>query len=60
MVPEVWSATERIFCRFRPFFALFLPDNPKYQNFEKMEKRPGDIIILHNCTKNHDDMVHCS
>ena len=60
MVPEVWSVTERIFCRFRPFFALFFPNNPQNQNFAKMKKRPGDIILLHKFTKNHDHMVHCS
>ena len=26
------------------------PKNPKNQNFEKMKKIAGDIIILHNCT----------
>ena len=25
-----------------------------------MKKTPGDIIILHNCTKNHDHMLHYS
>ena len=25
-----------------------------------MKKTPGDIIILHKCTKNHDYMLHCS
>ena len=25
-----------------------------------MKKTPGDIIILHNCTKNHDHMLYCS
>ena len=25
-----------------------------------MKKIPGDIIILHKCTKNHDHMLHCS
>ena len=34
--------------------------NPENQNFEKMKKTPGDIIILHKCTKNHDYMLHCS
>ena len=38
-------------------FLPFYPTNPKNQNFEKM---PGDIIILHKCTKNHDHMLYCS
>ena len=25
-----------------------------------MKKTPGDITILHNCTKNHDHMLYCS
>ena len=61
MVPEIWSATDRIFCHFGWFFALLPPpNNPKNQNFEKMEKTPRDIIILHKCTKNHDHILHCS
>ena len=57
MVPEIWSATDKICCLFGPFFA---PSNSKNYNFEKMKKNPGDIIILHVCTKNHDRMLHCS
>ena len=34
--------------------------NRQNQNFEKMKNTPGDIIILHKCTKNHDHMLHCS
>ena len=48
-----------IFCPFIP------PNSPKIQNLKKNEKLPGDIIILHLCTKNYDhvmydfwDMVH--
>ena len=43
--------------RFLPFYP---PMDPENQNFEKMKKAPGDIIILHKCTKNHDHMLHCS
>ena len=32
------------------YFLLFhSPDDPKNQNFEKLKKAPGDIIILHMC-----------
>ena len=24
------------------------------------KKTPGDIIIYHKCTENHDHMLHCS
>ena len=58
MVPDIWSAADTIFYHFGPYFAL-LPlhppppppnNNPQSQNFEKMKKIPGDIIILHMCT----------
>ena len=48
------------FCHFGPFFAFLPPNNPKNHNFGKMKKRLGDIIILYNCTKNHDHMLHWS
>ena len=54
MVPQIRSATDRICCHFGLFLALLpLPpsphtnNNPKNENFEKMKKLPGDIIILH-------------
>ena len=34
------------------FLPFYPPNNPKKQNFKKIEKTPGDIIILHMCTKN--------
>ena len=40
------------------FWATFCPFIPlkaqKNQNFKKMKKTPGDIIILHMCTKKYD------
>ena len=48
MIPEMWSTTGRILSHFGPIFAL-LPlsptNNPENQNFEKMKKTPGDIVI---------------
>ena len=42
-------------------FLLFYPlKNPKNQNFDKMKKTPGDIIILHMCTTNDNHMMHSS
>ena len=43
--------------RFLPFYPL---NNAKNQNFDKLRKNPGDIIILDKCTKNHDHMLYCS
>ena len=38
----------------------FLPFYPKTQNFEKMKKIPGDIIILHRCNINNNHMMYGS
>ena len=43
--------------RFLPFYP---PNNPKNQNFEKLKKTPGDIIILHMCTTNDNHMMYGS
>ena len=44
------------FLSFWAFFALLPTNNLKNQNFEKMEKTPGGIIILHLYTTN-DNMM---
>ena len=36
------------------FLPFYHTNNPKNQNFQKMKKTPGDIIILHLCTTNYD------
>ena len=59
MVPEILSMTDKIFCHFGQFFAHLTRKNPKNQNFEKMKKAPGDII-LQKCTKDEDHMLYCS
>ena len=45
------------------FWAIFWPFTlltcPKNENFKEMKIMPGDIIILHKCTKSHDHMVYC-
>ena len=59
-VPEIWRVSDRSFCHFGLFYALLPPpNNLKYKSFEKLKKNPGDIIILHWCTKNHDHMLYC-
>ena len=45
----------------RNFFLILDPFTPlaaqkENQNFEKMKKTPGDIIILHKCTTNENHM----
>ena len=39
---------------------FYLPKNLKNQNFEKMKKASGDVIILQMCTKNHDHVIYGS
>ena len=61
IVPEIWCVMDVIVIF---YFGLFLPfyplTAPKIKNFKKMRKRPGDLIILHKCTKNYDYRVYCS
>ena len=58
MFPEIWSVTDTIFCHFGLFFAPLPCNNPKTQNFEKMEKPPRDIITLNMCTTNDNHMMY--
>ena len=43
--------------RFLPFC---LPMDTKNQNYEKLKKTLGDIILLQMCPKDHDHMLYCS
>ena len=46
------------------FWAIFCPftplTTPKNQNFEKIKKKPGDIIILNKSNKIYDHMLYRS
>ena len=42
------------------FLPFYPTNNPKNQDFEKMKRTSGDVIILHMCTKNHDHMMYAS
>ena len=62
---DIWFFRYRVhqtkcFVILEHFVPFYLPNNLKNQNFEKLKKTPGDIIILHKCTKNHDHMLYCS
>ena len=61
-VPEIWCVTDVIIFHFGLFFAL-LPTppprlaptkQPKKSKIQKNEKKIGDIILLHMCTKDDD------
>ena len=47
---EIWSVTDKVFCHFRPFFALLAIS----------KRKTGDIIILHMCTINENHMMYGS
>ena len=51
-VPEIWHVTDVIVIfHFGLFFALLPPNSPKNENFNKMKKMAGSVIILHKCIK---------
>ena len=54
------ECNRQIFVILDCFLLFYPPNNPKNKNFEKLKKDPGDIIILHMCTKNHDQVLYCS
>ena len=65
-VSEIWRMTDVIVIfHFKLFFALLLPPlHPPHphpltaQKIKKMKKMSGDMIILHVCTKNSDQMMY--
>ena len=57
---EIWCMTDVIIFHFRPFFAFYCPNRLKNQNFEKMKKLPGNIIILYRCNINDNNMIYGS
>ena len=58
IVPEIWSATDRIFVILDCFFPFYPSMDPENQNFEKMKKTLEDIIILQMFTINNTHMIH--
>ena len=60
---DCWNivrVTNVIISQFGLFFVLLTPKSPKNWNFEKMKKIPGNIVILHMCTKNYDQKMYSS
>ena len=58
-VSEIQSETDKKFCHFGPFFALFTPLlTLKIKIWKK--KMHGNIILLHMCTMNQDHMMYGS
>ena len=65
MVYCFWNtARDRCNCYFS-FWAIISPFTPQNENFKKKKKKkkkktPRDTIILHKCTKNHDQKLYYS
>ena len=57
MVHEISHTMDRIFVILDHFLPFYPPNNLKNQNFEKMKKTSGDIIVLHMCTINDIHMI---
>ena len=65
VVPKImliWFIVTKKWCThqyrlFRPLVALSTLFGPKNQNFSKIKKIPGHIIVLHQCTKNYNHMI---
>ena len=54
----MWRDRENFVNLDHPFVPC--PNNLKYQNFEKVKKTPGNVIILHMCTINENHMMYGS
>ena len=52
-----WTEIFVILDHLLPFYPS---SNPEIQNFEKLKKKPEDIIILHMCTINDKHMIYGS
>ena len=48
------NSADKLISHFGPFLIFYNNCDPKYQNFQKMKKKAGDIIVLHQCTKNYN------
>ena len=63
MVPDIWSSSDRSVLSSLETFCPFTPPLPLTSwkmKISEMNKYPGDIIVLHKCTKNHDHEIYCS
>ena len=53
-INRLFLSSLAMFCPFTPLTAQ------KMKLSQNWRKEPGDIIILHECTKNHDHRLYCS
>ena len=57
---DMESDRQNFFLLLDHFLPFYPPNNPENQNFEKMKKVPGDIIISQKCTINDNHMMYDS
>ena len=62
---DVWFLTYQVqqtyfFITFDYLLSFYPPNNPENQNFEKNNKSPGNIIILHMSTINKNHLMYDS
>ena len=55
-----WARKTKVFVILDHFLLFDTFKNPKNLNFEKMKREPIDIIILHKCTTNDNNMMYSS
>ena len=55
-----WAEQTEFFVILGHFLPFYPTNNLQNQNFEKNEKTPGDIIVLHKCTINDNHMMYDS
>ena len=62
MIYASWdiNCNRHIFLSYLAIFCSFTPLTAQKMKISQIEKMPGDIIILHKCTKNHDHRLYCS
>ena len=60
MVPEMSTATDRFSLSSWAIFCPFTPLTAQKMKISQKMKAPGDINILHKCTKTHDHRLYCS
>ena len=54
------NCNRQIFFVILGHFCPFTPLTAQKMKISKKKKIPGDIIILHKCTKTHDHRLYCS
>ena len=60
MILEIWSATDRVYCNFGPFFCPFTPLTTNKIKILKKNEKPWKYYDLYKSTKNAIHMMYGS